>query len=389
MIRKILQFLIVAGLLFFGLIWAVIGDWQLALAVSGGLLTTAILVFGLWAILLPWSLRPFFRILLWPRYSLRANGVENVPRSGPVMLTGNHVTWIDGFVIAAICPRSITVLVNKDYCDNPGQRWLSRRMNIIPIPATGPKAQKMALDLMRQALDEGRTVGLFPEAQLCRSGVMNPFQRGLELILRDKPEVQVIPIGLAGLWGSIFSFSEGKFFKKWPKGWRRRVGISFGPALPSTIKAVELRKHVLEEVVNATELISDGPILSDIINLTLGHWSHPELGLLTASAPDFLQPARKVYQIANKPGSVGQALPGVMIKAVDESGAEVPFGSSGKLQARVAGKKGWLETGLTGKIDSDGFVWLDNPAHGHVCSNRMETVRDNGVSVTTAIAATI
>ncbi|MFM7132227.1 MAG: 1-acyl-sn-glycerol-3-phosphate acyltransferase, partial [bacterium] len=218
MIRKLVLFLIVACLVLFGLIWAIIGEWQLALAVTGGLVNTAILVTGLWAFLLPGSLKPFFRILLWPRYSLRATGVENVPRYGPVMLTGNHVTWIDGFVIAAICPRPITVLVNKDYCDNPGQRWLSKRMNIIPIPATGPKAQKLALDLMRKALDEGRTVGLFPEAQLCRSGVMNPFQRGLELILRDKPEVQVIPIGMAGLWGSIFSFSEGKFFKKWPKG---------------------------------------------------------------------------------------------------------------------------------------------------------------------------
>lgn len=385
MIRKLLRILLILALIFLVLLWAVTGSWQISLAIIAGLIIVPVLLFGLWAACLPWSIRPLFRLILLPRYTLRSVGVDNIPLRGPVMLTGNHVTWIDGFVIASISPRPITVLVNKDYSDNPGQRWLSRRMNVIPIPATGPKAQKVALDLMRQALDEGRTVGLFPEAQLCRSGVMNPFQRGLELILKDKPEVKVIPIGLAGLWGSIFSFSEGKFFKKWPKGWRRRVGVSFGPPLPNTIKAVELRKHILEEIVNATELITDGPILSDIINLELGHWRHHELGLLAASAPDFLQPDRRVHQVANKPGSVGQALPGVAIKAVDEDGNECSFNKSGRLMVRIAGKKGWIDTGTTGRIEADGFVWLDNPSLGYISRLRMETVRENGVSVSSTI----
>jgi len=130
------------ALVSYGLLWAISGSWQSALWLFLAGVVLAMLLFGLWAVSLPWSIRPFFRILLWPRYSLRSIGMENIPKTGPVMLTSNHVTWIDGFAVAAISPRPITVLVNKDYCDNPGQRWLARRMNVIPIPASGPKAQK-------------------------------------------------------------------------------------------------------------------------------------------------------------------------------------------------------------------------------------------------------
>jgi 1-acyl-sn-glycerol-3-phosphate acyltransferase len=335
----------------------------------------ALLLFGLWAALLPWSMKPLFKILLWPRYGIYKRGLENVPRTGPLLLAGNHVSWIDGFVIASVCPRPITVLVNKDYCDNPGQRWLARRMNVIPIPSSGPKAQRAALETMRKALDEGRTVGLFPEAQLCRSGMMNPFLRGFEMILKDKPDVLVVPVGVAGIWGSIFSFSGGLFFKKWPRGLRRRIGVSFGPPLPPTIKAADLRQHVLEEIVQAARMIPTVNLMPDQIDLELGHWRHPQFGLLTASAADFIQPNRRIHQVANKPGSVGQAVPGVAIRVVDESGQPLPPGSHGRLEALGVDDDGWRPTGQQGRLEADGYVWLDDPTAGHITTAHKEFVK--------------
>lgn len=346
----------------------------------GSVFIISLLLFGIWAYFLPYSMRPLFRMILWFHYSVRYTGIENIPKTGPVLFAGNHVTWIDGFVIASVSPRPITVLVNKDYCDNPGQRWLARRMNVIPIPTAGPKAQRLALDKMRSALDDGRTVGLFPEAQLTRSGVMNPFQRGMELILKDKPEVVVIPVGLAGLWGSIFSFSGGRFFKKRPQTLRRKVGISFGKPLPSTIKAIDLRQNILLEVVKATELIDNKPLVTDIIDFELGHWRHPQLGLLTASAPDFVQVSRRIHQTANKPGSVGQVLAGVAIRAVDDSGRDVGYNLMGRLQARILHNPDWQETGEIGKIEPDGFIWLLNPTHAHTVEFKTISNRENGVS---------
>jgi 1-acyl-sn-glycerol-3-phosphate acyltransferase len=339
-----------------------------------GFAAVALATFALWVAFLPGSVRPLCRVLLWPRYSIRVTGRENVPRSGPLMIVANHVSWIDGFLIASVCPRSVTVLVNKDYCDNRGQRWLAQRMNVIPIPASGPKAQRLALETMRKALDDGRTVGLFPEAQLCRSGMMTPFLRGVEMILKDKQAV-VVPIGLMGVWGSFFSFSGGRFFGTWPKGFRRKVGISFGQPLPPTIKAAELRRKVVVEMVKAKGLILDTDVTPETIDLTLGHWRHPEFGLIAASAPDFIQPSRKIRQIANKPGSVGQVMPGMALRPVDESGNELPPNVLGRIELLRPGHEHWVDTGWTGRIDAEGFVWLETPDAGFVTDKTAEIVK--------------
>ena len=57
-------------------------------------------------------------------------------------------------------------------------------------------------------------LGIFPEGQITRTGLPNPFLRGVELILKGRDDVAVVPVALDGLWGSIFSRSRGRFFLK-------------------------------------------------------------------------------------------------------------------------------------------------------------------------------
>jgi acyl-[acyl-carrier-protein]-phospholipid O-acyltransferase / long-chain-fatty-acid--[acyl-carrier-protein] ligase len=77
---------------------------------------------------------------------------------------------------------------------------------------------------------------------------------------------------------------------------------------------------------------------------------------------------------AHKPGSVGRPLPGVDVRIIDiDSGEPLPPGQEGKIQVRgdlvmkgylgeasevaahIVG--GWYDTGDTGTIDSDGYLW--------------------------------
>jgi len=53
-----------------------------------------------------------------------------------------------------------------------------------------------------------------------------------------------VPVALNGVWGSIFSFSGGKFFWKWPRQLRRPVMVDFGQPLPSNATADEVRVAV-------------------------------------------------------------------------------------------------------------------------------------------------
>jgi acyl-coenzyme A synthetase/AMP-(fatty) acid ligase len=82
---------------------------------------------------------------------------------------------------------------------------------------------------------------------------------------------------------------------------------------------------------------------------------------LTGSALDVHDPEAGVHQPGQKPGSVGLPLPGIAIQAVDDSGQPFLADSEGKLQALVPGQAGWVDLGMRGKLDRDGFVFVTEP----------------------------
>jgi hypothetical protein len=225
---------------------------------------------------------------------------------------------------------------------------------MIPTPVSGPRAIREALQAARKVLDQGEAVAIFPEGQISRNGMVGPFQRGLEAIVHGRPQVKVVPVALDNLWGSIFSASDGCFFRKRPQGWRRTVVVSFGPPLSPPVSAFAVRQAVVEAAVRARALTGTPAHPLETLDPALPRWSHPELGLLTASAADYDD--GHVRQLGGKPGSVGLPVPGVAIRAVDGDGAPVPPETEGRLEARVVGRPGWIDTGARGSLDPDGFV---------------------------------
>jgi 1-acyl-sn-glycerol-3-phosphate acyltransferase len=307
---------------------------------------------------LPYFVRQMFFVLLSPRYSFRIVGMENVPREGPAMLAINHVTWIDGFLMAAIVPRRAKALVNASYLTQPLLRWIAKRAGIIPVPSAGPKAQRAAIQETRAALDRGEMVGLFPEAQMSRNGLTGAFYRGIEVMLADHPQVPVIPVFLDNVWCSIFSFSGGRFFRKWPRGLRRAVNIAFGPPVRAPVTAFSIRQAVIEAGVDAYALrpTNPPPIPLETVDPSLPSVDHPDFGKLTVSTADYDWAG--VRQTGHKPGTVGQAAPGVALRVVDDNGTVLGPDVVGCLQAKVAHRAGWHDIGKRGSIDRDGFVSL-------------------------------
>jgi 1-acyl-sn-glycerol-3-phosphate acyltransferase len=331
-------------------------EWLLIAAMI--LATLAVFAIAFY-VALPWIIRPLVRLLLWPRYSLKVVGAEHVPLDGPAILAVNHVSWIDGFVLAATSPRSGKVLVSTLYIGFPILKQLAIRSGMIPVPVTGPKGHRAVIEAARGVLARGDLLALFPEAQISRTGVPGVLYRGIELILRGHENVPVIPVALDNIWGSVFSFSEGRFFKKRVKGWRRRIGVAYGPPVPPPVDVVSIRRAMVETSVTAFELRSavDRANLPETLDPCLPRWHHPTLGLLAASAPDFDR--GWVKQLGAKPLSVGQAVPGVAIRAVDELGQAIPDDRPGHLQARIAGHPNWIDTNQRGHVDRDGFVFIE------------------------------
>ena len=330
-------------------------DWLLLLAIAVPLGAAAFVV------LLPWIIQPLLWVLLSPRYRMRVRGHENVPREGPALLVANHVTWIDGFLVAANCPRRGKALVNADYFRPAFVGYLARRAGMIPVPFRGPKGQRAAIEAARAALDRGEVVGIFPEAQISRNGLTGPFYRGLEAILSHREHVPLVPVYLDNLWCSNFSFSGGHFFRKWPKqGLRRTVNIVYGPPVPAPATAFAARQAVLEAGVRAVAMRREPPPPLETIDPALPRLDHPTLGPLTGSTADFDRDG--VRQTGHKPGTVGHPLLGVAMRVVDDDGRALPPDTEGRLEALLAGRPGWTDTGLRGQLDRDGFVRIASPA---------------------------
>jgi acyl-[acyl-carrier-protein]-phospholipid O-acyltransferase / long-chain-fatty-acid--[acyl-carrier-protein] ligase len=220
------------------------------LAMGLGTIPIALYVF----LLLP---QATIRFLLWLAshtiYRVRVTGRENLPETGGALLVANHVTWMDGLLVFVSSSRPVRMLAYSDYVQGWLLTPLMKLAGVIPIKGTGgPKALLQSLELARDAVRNGELVCIFAEGQLTRTGQLQPFQRGLLRIVNGTG-APVIPVYLDGLWGSIFSFFEGKYFWKWPRKWPYPVGIAFGRALPEPDNVHQVRQAVEQLGVQAVE----------------------------------------------------------------------------------------------------------------------------------------
>jgi acyl-[acyl-carrier-protein]-phospholipid O-acyltransferase/long-chain-fatty-acid--[acyl-carrier-protein] ligase len=197
------------------------------------------------------------RFLLWllthTIYRIRIEGQQHVPFRGPALLVCNHISFVDGFLVGASIQRFVRFMVYRAYYESKWFHWVLRLMNTIPVAGGNRREIVESLERAREELRQGHVVCIFAEGSLSRTGNLLPFKRGFERIVKDL-DVPVIPVHLDRLWGSVFSFSDGQFFWKWPKNIPFAVTVSFGTPQPSSAKAHEVRQAISELGAEAAEL---------------------------------------------------------------------------------------------------------------------------------------
>lgn len=155
-------------------------------------------------------------------YDMRAEGGENVPRTGGLLVVGNHQSNFDPPMMAVACRRHFHFMAKQTLWEHRRFGWLIHNFNAIPIDQQ--KGDTGAIKAAIDRLQKGGIVLIYPEGSRTHDGAINPFKRGTALLIR-RAKVPVLPIAIEGL------------FDVWPR-WQRlphlfgHVRAKVGPVVP-------------------------------------------------------------------------------------------------------------------------------------------------------------
>lgn len=190
------------------------------------------------------------RFLIWilthTMYRMRHENLDQIPDEGPAVLVCNHVSYVDGLLIAGSCRRPIRFVMFEPIYRLPVLNFIFRTGKAIPINSRReyPEIYHNAFEEIAKALDEGEIVCIFPEGRLTSDGEIDEFRPGIEKVVKRNP-VPVIPMALQGLWGSFFSHKGGVAMKRKPKRFWSEIGLVAGtPVMPQSVTAEKLRDIV-------------------------------------------------------------------------------------------------------------------------------------------------
>ena len=222
----------------------------LALPAAHGFIALGLLALALTAaalIALPDFLLRFIALVIMRlAYRVKVRGAHNVPTEGGALLVANHVSWVDALLLMATQQRRIRFLMERRIYGAPLLNLLCRIMGVIPIASGDGRRELIAsLRRARAALDEGYLVCIFAEGAITRTGSLQAFRPGFERIVQDSDH-PVIPVHIGGLWGSIFSYANGRLFARLPSLLPGRALVSFGAPLRAASSASEVRQAVME-----------------------------------------------------------------------------------------------------------------------------------------------
>lgn len=248
-----IQNIVMLGFLLLSVVFALTG-----LSSRGLLVLMALVCVGgsLWAIRrLPQSLvRIVAAFIFKRRYHINVIGFEHLPRSGPVLLLGNHISWIDWALVQIACPRPVRFVMLLSIYNQPLLKPIFKAFGVIPISAGNSKE---ALGEVNQALRAGEVVCLFPEGAISRNGQLGEFKRGYERALSladDNGEGLdrgvILPFYLHGLWGSRFSRAGGGLRRNSAE-LKRDLFVAFGQPLPLNTTAPQLKQAVSQLSISA------------------------------------------------------------------------------------------------------------------------------------------
>ena len=144
----------------------------------------------------------FSRIYFKTFHNFRVEGLENIPKTGPVIIASNHLSNADPPAIGGFAGlvRDSRFVAKKELFDIPLIGWFFRRSGYIPVDRARTIGDFGALKEVVHALERGESVVMFPEGTRSKTGKPQKPKSGIGFLIY-KTGVPVLPVKIEGTFG--------------------------------------------------------------------------------------------------------------------------------------------------------------------------------------------
>ncbi len=192
--------------------------------------------------LVKFSARVFFKTC----YDFRVEGLENIPKTGALIIAGNHLSNADPPAIGGFAGlvRDSRFMAKKELFEIPLLGWFFRRCGYISVDRKRVIGDFGALEGAIHALQNGESVVMFPEGTRSKNGKPQKPKSGIGLLVY-KTEAPVLPVKVEGTFG-------------WP--WVRKIRVKFGqpftlqkdPAFEPKVQYKQFANEIMEKINSIT-----------------------------------------------------------------------------------------------------------------------------------------
>ena len=135
-------------------------------------------------------------------WKFRAFGLENIPRTGGVLLASNHQSFLDPVLVAMVLSREMHFMARRTLFRNPAFRAIIAGYNAFAIERDSADVKGVNSAIAR--LEAGNILLVFPEGTRTGNGSIAPMKS--VGVMAERAAVPIVPVLIQGA------------YEVWPKG---------------------------------------------------------------------------------------------------------------------------------------------------------------------------
>jgi 1-acyl-sn-glycerol-3-phosphate acyltransferase len=151
------------------------------------------------------------RIIFNIFYRVEKIDIGKVPKEGKLIICSNHLSYVDPLVIGAYIPRCIYFMAKKELYVNRFVASIVTFLNAFPVKRNS--FDKRAFDTSFEILENGNTLGLFPEGTRSTDGILREGKKGIGFIAINS-RTSILPVALSGTNKIVQKPHKRLFFPK-------------------------------------------------------------------------------------------------------------------------------------------------------------------------------